>query len=73
MNRLQTHIQIEGLAGGNRDDALSPLLGQRHGESVFTHLARLADDVAGGQDKGTVQSGSHPAMLPAEQAKKAGQ
>ncbi|BDZ38462.1 hypothetical protein GCM10025863_10760 [Microbacterium suwonense] len=64
MHRLQANIEIDALALFDGHDALAPFLGQGHREAMLAHLARLADDVADGQDEGS-ESGSHPAMLPA--------
>jgi hypothetical protein len=70
VDRLQTDIQIEFGTGLIGHDPLSPGILQGHGELMFAHLSRLADDVADGEDERTTHSGTHPAMVPAARGKR---
>src|SRR5690606_19021065 len=64
--RLQPDVEVDLGTVLEGDDALAPLLGERDGEAVLAHLARMPDDVADGHHEGAVYSSLHVSIVPAD-------
>src|SRR5690606_33990017 len=63
VNRLESNVDVEVFTLFDVGNALSPTLGDGNRKGVLAHFARLAHDIARGQDKGPVKVILHMTSL----------